>query len=140
MRGKVDMDMQAERIKGILGKDCKRTAPNTLRFLKFLQRNVKAHCLLTGTEEFEWERDFLAGGWGGAEYEKMKVERSSFVDQFELEALIAPDADGQDIVARVKRLTDQKDFKIGLSLLEGLDFNDESFQFIDDYVAWFKHY
>lgn len=134
------MDMQAERIKGILGKDCKRTAQNTSRFLKFLKKNVKTPCLLTGTEEFEWERDFLADGWGGAEYEKMKVESPSFVDQFELEALAAPDADGEDIVACVKRLTDQKDFKIGLSLLEGLDFNDESYQFIDDYVAWYKYY
>jgi len=134
------MDMQAERIKGVLGKDCKRTVQNTLRFLKFLQRNVKAPCLLTGTEEFEWERDFLAEGWGGAEYEKMKAERPSFVDQFELETLTAPDADGEDIVACVKRLTDQKDFKIGLSLLEGLDFNNESFQFIDDYVAWYRYY
>ena len=70
----------------------------------------------------------------------MKTQRPSFVDQFELQALMAPDADGDDIVACVKRVADQKEFKIGLSLLEGIDFNNESFQFIDDYVAWYKHH
>lgn len=134
------MDMQVERIKGVLGKDCKRTPQNTLRFLQFLQKNVKALCLLTGTEEFEWERAYLAEGWGNTEYEEMKAQRPSFVDQFELQALMAPDADGDDIVACVKRVADQKEFKLGLSLLEGIDFNNESFQFIDDYVAWYKHH
>jgi len=134
------MDMQVERIKGVLGKDCKRTPQNTLRFLQFLQKNVKVLCLLTGTEEFEWERAYLVEGWGNTEYEEMKAQRPSFVDQFELQALMAPDADGDDIVACVKRVADQKEFKIGLSLLEGIDFSNESFQFIDDYVAWYKHY
>ena len=134
------MDMQMERIKGVLGKDCSRTPQNTLRFLKFLQRNVKAPCMLTGIEAFEWERDYLAEGWGGVEYEEMKAQRPSFVDQFEMQALKAPDAGGDDIVVCVKRVSDQKDFKIGLSLLEAMNFKDESFQFIDDYGAWYRHF
>ena len=62
------------------------------------------------------------------------------LEQFELQAFTAPDEGGDDILACVKRVSDQKDFKIGLSLLEGTDFNDESFQFIDDYAAWYKKY
>ena len=134
------MDMQAERIRGVLGKDCKRTPQNTLRFLKFLQRNVRASCMLTGTEAFAWEREYLAEGWGGAEYEALKAQKPSFTDQFELQALMAPDSDGDDILVRVTRTSDQKVFKIGLSQLEGMDFKEESFQFIDDYGAWYKHY
>ena len=134
------MDMQTERIKGVLGKDCSRNPQNTLRFLKFLQRNVKASCRLTGIAEFDWEQAYLADGWGGAEYEEMKIKRPSFTDQFELEELVAPDSGGDDIVACVKRVSDKKDFKIRLSLLEGIDFRDESFQFIDDYVAWYRYY
>jgi hypothetical protein len=134
------MDMQMERIKGVLGNDCSRNSQNTLRFLKFLQRNVRASCRLTGIAEFDWERDYLADGWGGIEYEKMKSKRPSFMDQFELKALAAPDPGGDDIVACVKRVSDKKDFRIGLSLLEGIDFKDESFQYIEDYVAWYRYY
>jgi len=135
----IDMDMQMERIRGILGKDCSRKPKNIHSFLKFLQRNVKAPCLLTGIEEFEWERAYLVEGWGGADYEETKVHKPSFTDQFELQALTAPDSDGDDIVACVKRVTDQKEFKMGLSLLECIDFNTEFFQFIDDYVAWYRY-
>ena len=134
------MDMQTERIRGVLGKECSRTPQNALRFLKFLKRNVKISCLLTGTEAFEWERAYLAEGWGGVEYEEMKAQRPSFMDQFELQELIAPDSGRDDIVACVKRVSDQKEFKIRLSLLEGVDFTEESFQFIDDYAAWHKKY
>jgi hypothetical protein len=134
------MDMRAERIKGVLGKDCSRNSENTLRFLKFLQRNIKVSFVLTGIEEFEWERAYLREGWGGKDYEEMKAQKPSFTDQFELQSLMAPDSGGDDIVACVKRVSDKKDFKIRLSLLEGIDFNDESFQFIDDYVAWYRYY
>lgn len=134
------MDMQAARIMGVLGKDCKRTPQNTLRFLKFLQRNVRAACLLTGLEAFAWERAYLEEGWGGVEYEEMKARKPSFTDQYELQGLMAPDADGDDIVASVIRISDQKAFKIGLSQLEGMDFKEESFQFIDDYGAWYRYY
>ena len=134
------MDMQAERIRGVLGKECSRNPKNTLRFLKFLQRNVKAPCMLTGIEEFEWERAFLAEGWDSVEYAELKTQRPSFMDHFELQELEAPGSDEGDIVACVKRLPDQKEFKIGLSQLEGLDFKDESFQFIDDYTVWYRCY
>ena len=134
------MDMQMERIKGVLGKDCSRNPQNTLRFLKFLQKNVKASCMLTGIEEFEWERDYLAEGWEGVEYQEMKAQRPSFVDQFELQELMAPDAGGDDIVVCVIRVSDKMVFKIGLSLLEGTDFKDESFQLIVVYGAWYRCY
>ena len=70
----------------------------------------------------------------------MKAQRPSFVDQFELQELMAPDAGGDDIVVCVKRVSDKKVFNIGLSLLEGSDFKDESFQLIDDYGAWYRYY
>lgn len=135
-----DMDMQTERIKDILGKDHVRSPQNTLRYLKFLQKNIKGSCLLTGIEEFEWERSYLTKGWDSADYQEMKVHKPSFIDQFELQELIVPGSNEDDIVACVKRVSDQKDFKIGLSLLECIDFKDECFQLIDDYVAWQTYY
>ena len=134
------MDMQTERIKGILGKDCARSPQNTLRYLKFLQKNIKGPCLLTGIEEFEWERSYLIEGWDSADYQEMKAHKPSFIDQFKLQELIVPGSNEDDIVACVKRVSDQKDFKIGLSLLECIDFKDECFQLIDDYVAWHTYY
>lgn len=134
------MDMQTERIKGILGKDRVRSPQNALRYLKFLQKNIKGPCLLTGIEEFEWECSYLKEGWDNADYQAMKAHKPSFIDQFELQALIVPDSGGDDIVACVKRVSDQKEFKIALSLLECIDFKEESFEFVDDYAAWYKYY
>ncbi len=70
----------------------------------------------------------------------MKAHKPSFIDQFKLQELIVPGSNEDDIVACVKRVSDQKDFKIGLSLLECIDFKDECFQLIDDYVAWHTYY
>jgi len=45
-----------------------------------------------------------------------------------------------DIIAKVKRISDQKIFEIGLSWLECADFMDVNYQFIHDYAAWHTNY
>jgi len=134
------MDMQTERITGVLGKDRARSPKNTLCYLKFLQKKIQGPCLLSGIEEFEWERSYLAEGWDSADYQKMKAQKPSFMDQFDLQELVPPATGADDIVACVKRVIDQKEFKVPLSQLECIDFNEECYQFIDDYVAWYTNY
>lgn len=134
------MDMQAARIKGVLGKDCKRSPENALRYLTYLKKRVKATCMVTGVEEFDWERPYIQKGWDDPEYLGMKTQRPSFLDLFELLELEAPDGGGDDIVAQVRRVCDQQGFRIALSLLECTDFNDDHFQLIDDYAAWHRYY
>ncbi|MBU4186466.1 MAG: hypothetical protein KKI12_00380 [Proteobacteria bacterium] len=57
------MDEQFERVKEILGKDCKRSSQNAIRYLTYLKKTVKTPCLLTGIEDFLWEEPYMIGGW-----------------------------------------------------------------------------
>jgi len=134
------MNMQTERIKKILGKDCKRSPRNAEKYRAYLKKMLKSPCLLTGTEEFEWEISHIAKGWDDPEYQEEKKNNPSFLDQFELLELLEPEVDSDDIRVGVKRTADNKDFKIGLSLLECIEFNDECFQLIDDYAAWHRYF
>jgi len=53
---------------------------------------------------------------------------------------LEPEVDSDDIRVGVKRTADNKDFKIGLSLLECIEFNAECFKLIDDYAAWHRYF
>ena len=105
------MDMQAERIKAILGKDCQRSPENAGRYLAYLKKKLKPPCILTGTEEFEWEIDYIARGWDDTEYREKKKTNPSFLDLFDLVELLEADSGSDDIVVRVKRVEDKKEYK-----------------------------
>jgi hypothetical protein len=134
------MDKQFERIKEILGKDCKRNSQNAIRYLTYLKKTVKTPCLLTGIEDFLWEEPYVIGGWNKREYQELKKNNPSFTDQFELLELLPPNSGDDDIIAKVKRISDQKIFEIGLSWLECTDFKDINYQVIDDYAVWHANY
>jgi hypothetical protein len=134
------MDKQYERIKEILGKDCERNSQNAIRYLTYLKETVKTPCLLTGIEDFLWEEPYVIGGWDNREYQELKKNNPSFTDQFELLELLPPNSGDDDIIAKVKRISDQKIFEIGLSWLECADFMDMNYQFIHDYAVWHTNY
>lgn len=134
------MDKQFERIKEILGKDCKRSSQNAIRYLTYLKKTVKTPCRLTGIEDFLWEEPYVIGGWDKREYQELKKNNPSFTDQFELLELLPPKSEDDDIIAKVKRISDQKIFEIGLSWLECTDFKHINYQVIDDYAVWHANY
>jgi len=134
------MDKQFERIKEILGKDCRRSSQNAIRYLTYLNKTVKTPCLFTGIEDFLWEEPYVIGGWDKREYQELKKNNPSFTDQFELLELLPPTSGDDDIIAKVKRISDQKIFEIGLSWLECTDFKDINYQVIDDYTVWHANY
>ena len=134
------MDMLFERIKKILGKDCDRSNQNAIKYLAYLKKLVKQPCHLTGREEFPWEKPYATGGWESSEYQKLKRSNPSFVDQFELLDLQSTGTDNFDIIATVERIEDEKIFEIELSRLECIDIEDDNYQLIDDFTAWYKSY
>ena len=54
--------------------------------------------------------------------------------------LLEPDLEFDDIVAKLKRLTDFKTFEVGLSWLKCLDSDDVNYQLIKDYAVWHPNY
>lgn len=91
-------------------------------------------------EDFPWEEPYVIGGWDKNEYEQLKKENPSYTDVFELIELLEPDPDYDDIVAKIKRLTDLNIFEVGLSWLKCLNSDDVNYQLINDYAVWHTNY
>lgn len=100
----------------ILGDDNERTMQNASRYRSYLLKNLSLPIIVTGTEDFPWEEPYVIGGWDQREYEKLKKTNPSYRDTFELQAL-GPPNEHEDIIARVKRLSDGRVFEIELSWL-----------------------
>ena len=134
------MDEQDKRIEKILGASCERSRQNTLTYLRYLRKEIKFPCRLTGVEDFPWEEPYILGGWDKKEYEKLKKNNPSYTDEYELLELLEPANDDDEIIAKVRRVTDQKIFKIDLSWLECIDSKHEYYQLLDDYSVWHVNY
>ena len=82
----------------------------------------------------------MIGDWDKDEYEELKKENPSYTDVFELLELLEPNSEFDDIIAKLKRLTDLKIFGVGLSWLQCLDSDDVNYQLIKDYAVWHTNY
>ena len=134
------MDAQEQRIETILGGDCEVGKETSSKYLKYLSNSIKFPCLLTGVEDFPWEEPYVIGNWNRKEYEKLKKEKPSYTDEYSLIELLDPEPGDDDILAKVKRISDQKIFQIGLSWLKCIDFKSKYYQLINDYAVWHTNY
>ena len=134
------MDEQEKRIEKILGTECGKNSANALKYLDYLQKNIKTPCMLSGVEDFPWEEPYIFGGWSQKKYEKLKKNNPSYTDQFELIELLPPEDDENEIIGKVKRKSDQKIFAIGLSWLEATDKGSHNYQLLHDYSVWHINY
>jgi hypothetical protein len=134
-----DMDEQDSRIHEILGDNSERTRRNAKRYREYLLKNLTLPVTVTGMEDFPWEEPYVFGGWSQREYEKLKETNPSHTDTFELQGLNPPDGH-DDVVAVIKRISDGKRFKIGLSWLCCADKNDKAFAVLDDYAYWHTNF
>jgi hypothetical protein len=134
------MEEQDKRIQNILGRDCERNNQNACRYFEYLKEAIKRPCLLSGREDFLWEERYVFGGWDNKEYEELKKVNPSYTDEYKLIELLEPEYGNDEIIAKVKRLSDQKIFRIGLSWLECIDFEKENNQLLNDYSVWHVNY
>ena len=133
------MDADEKRIHAILDNDSARTGRNAERYRVHLMKRLPLPLVVTGTEDFPWEEPYVFGGWDKREYEKLKVTNPSHTDTFELQALETPD-EHEDVVAKVKRISDGRVFHIGLSWLCCEDEESEAYTLLDDYGVWHTNY
>lgn len=139
-----DWDAHEARVRKILGneedweeQECRK------QYTEHLRQNLKLPCEVTGIEDFRWEEFYVLGPGDKQEYAELKKERPSYKDIFELLA-IDPEWSsewvmhhGLDIGADVRRISDGKEFTLGLSELKTADTNDQNHQLLDDYAVWF---
>ncbi len=110
----IAFDAQERRIATILSDDdLSVTEEKQNIYFDYLQKNIQNRIILTGMEDFPWEEKYVIGGWSKKEYEKLKKTQPSYTDKFEFIELIE-DIDEYGVIAKVKRVTDKKQFNLPL--------------------------
>lgn len=107
-------------------------------YYDYLEIHLKAPCLLTGAEDFDWEEPYVFGGWSQKEYKELKKTRPSYTDTFEFLELEGYD-DLRSIYVKVKRVSDKKRFTMLLWDLEVVDEDDANYQLVSDYSYWMSN-
>ena len=153
------MDAQEKRILSILGTSCKTcksyeeddecevcehcevNKAASLKYMQYISSSINRPCHLTGVEDFPWEEKYILGGGDKKEYKRLKKDNPSCADTFELIEL-SPGSKNEnfDIVAKVKRISDDQIFQIGLSWLKSIKENDPNYELLHDYAVWHVNY
>ena len=133
------MDKHHSRIQMILGEDVERTMQTAELYRKYLLKQLPLPVLVTGNEDFPWEEPYVLGVWDQDEYEELKKTNPSYTEKFELVNLDKPNR-FDDIMAKLKRVSDGKQFEIGLSWLCSTEENSDSHLLLDDYGRWHTNY
>ena len=112
-------------------------------FYDYLKANLSFPCEVTGIEDFRWEEIYVFGPGNQTEYEHLKKNNPSYTDTYMLHKLVRR-TDGEwamcyeeDLGACVRRISDGKEFILGLSELEATDDTSPNAQMLDDYSVWF---
>ena len=133
------MSMVDRRIHAILGDDKERTKHNAERYRDYLVKHLSLPILVTGNEDFPWEEPYVLCVWDKDEYEELKQSHPSYTDTFELIGLEQPNR-YEDVMAKVQRVTDGKQFEIGLSWLCCKEQDSDASKLLEDYGSWHTNY
>jgi hypothetical protein len=137
-------DDQEKRIETIIGanEDDVSFEEARNRFFQYLCQNLQLPCDVTGIEDFKWEERYVFGGWDQDEYKKLKKNQPSYEDTFQLLA-IHQDIysewmlfQGDDLTAKVRRKSDNKEFYLGLAELKAIKKGTKNARLLDDYAVW----
>lgn len=138
------LDAQEKRILAVIG-NYETVEFNQARnlFYQHLKTNLVLSCQVTGIEDFSWEEFYILGPGDEREYAYLKKTTPSYTDKYEL---LGIDKDGDsewmmcwkdDIAARAKRISDGKEFILGLSEIKAIDKKSANYQLLDDFSVWF---
>jgi hypothetical protein len=132
------MDADEARIAKVFGtKKVPEVSKKTLlRYRSYLLQQFDRKMVLTGREDFPWEEKYVIGPGSRSEYEKLKKTNPSYTDEYELIDIAEDEVKENDLLARVKRLSDNKNFEIGLSWLTTKEEKGKDYQLLDDFATW----
>jgi len=132
------MDADEARIIKILGTEevPEVSEERLLKYRKYLLQHLNRKAILTGREDFPWEEKYVFGLGSREEYEKLKKTHPSYTDDYELIDILEDQIEENDLIAKVKRLSDGKVFEIGLSWLTTKKKKGKDYQLLDDFATW----
>ena len=130
-----------KRIKLILeNKTIEVNEKNLLLYMEYLKKNIEIPCHLTGSEDFDWEEQYVIGDGNKKEYEKLKKTNPSYTDTFKFLKFNGYINEADGLLVDVQRTTDRKKFTLPLSYLEATEEGSANYQLLDDYAIWFVNY
>jgi hypothetical protein len=143
----IEEDEQFARIDALLGASRKRGFHAQVRvFFEHLRRSLTLPCEVTGIEDFRWEERYVFGAGNQREYARLRKERLSYQDDYELLQIVLDGHSewmlwpGEDIAARVRRKSDRREFTLGLAELKAKDENSPTYDLLHDYSVFFVNY
>jgi hypothetical protein len=112
---------------------------------RHLVSHLSLPCEVTGIEDFQWEEFYVIGPGDKAEYDRLRRNRPSYRDVFQLMAI---DCSGDskwclvadELKANVCRKSDGKRFVLGLSELKATERDSKNYQLLHDYAVWLVNY
>lgn len=131
-------EQQLEEILGTTNLEVNQT--NLKKYLKYLKQNLEIPCLVTGTEEFEWEEYYTMGSGSKKEYQKLKKTKPSYTDNFNLLKLDNKLSVENGVLAELERTTDGRQFILPLAELETVMEDSVNSELLEDYAMWFYSY
>ena len=137
-----EVDRQLKRIARIFDKDepPEVNEETLMIFLDHLRRNVELPCILTGSEDFEWEEYYVIGPGSKKEHERLRKTQASYLDAFELIGFDDEVNEDQGILVHVRRTSDKKRFWLPLDYLKTEVKRSKNYRLLDDYAVWFANY
>ena len=138
------MDAQWKRIEAVVGNGETSTFEDQLgAYYQYLLRSLKLPCEVTGIEDFRWEERYVLGVGSRAEYERLRKDRPSYQDKYDLIAIEKGVVSewmlfhGDDIGAHVRRKSDGKEFWLGLAELKAVGRKSPAAQMLHDFAVFF---
>lgn len=115
------VDRQLKRIAQVFGKEePPEVKEKTLKvYLKHLRKNVEYPCMLTGSEDFEWEEFYIIGPGSKKEHEQLRKTNASYLDTFELIDFVLDPYGDEGIHAEVEEAIRQEDIYPIFGLFKG---------------------
>jgi hypothetical protein len=123
----------------VLGTKSEKSRSTAKRFRRYLLDHLELPARVTGIEDFPWEEAYVFGVYSDKEYEAMKRDNPSFTDEFDLLDIEDPD-EHDDCQAKTRRVADGKVFLMGLSWLEAVDKDSDTYRLLDAYSKWHCNY
>jgi hypothetical protein len=131
-----------DRFEAIAGENVESSSEAIDNILAYLRTNLMLPCEVEGIEDFRWEEPYVIGGWSPREYKKLKKTQPSYTDKYQLLSIDHDDVSewmmfsDEDISAHVRRISDGKEFVLGLAELKATDKRSQNYRLLDDYSIW----
>ncbi|AMW29533.1 MULTISPECIES: calcium-binding protein [Arthrospira] len=106
-------------------------------YLQYLKKEIKLPCYVTGSDEFDWEEEYLFSSGRKKEYQKQKINNPSYQDTFEILSFVDKFDAEDGLKVEVRRVSDEKLFTLVLADLECTDEESDNYELIEDYSIWF---